>query len=107
MTSTPTYLGTLTNTSTFTPEVQTAAYALGPSQETLQAAIDAALAMDENAPTVSGEQADLLKNGFECAALVVKMLAKEPAPEEKLEVCPCPLRLSQLYLGCVLIDADG
>ena len=97
MTSTPTYLGTLTNTSTFTSEVQTAASALAPSQEPLQAAIDAALAMDETASTVSGEQADLLTNGFEYAALVVKMLAKEPAPEEKLEVRPCPSRIRDAF----------
>lgn len=90
MASTPTYLNTLTNTSTFTSEVQTAASTLARSQETLQAAIDAALAMDETASAVSGEQADVLKNGFEYAALVVIMLAKEPAPEEKLEVCPLP-----------------
>ena len=105
--TTSSYLNTLTNTSTFTPEVQNAASALAPSQQTLQAAIDAALDMDETASDVSSEQTDVLKNGFEYAALVVIMLAKEPEPEEKLEVCPCPLRLSQLYLGCVLIDADG
>lgn len=99
MTSTPTYLSTLTNTSTFTPEVQTAASALPPSQETLQAAIDAALVMDETASDISGEQANLLKNGFEYAALVVIMLAKEPAPEEKLEVCPRCTR-------DVVVDAD-
>lgn len=93
MTSTPTYLSTLTNTSTFTPEVQTAASALAPSQETLQATINAALAMDGAASAVSDEQADVLKNGFEYAALVVIMLAKDPAPEEKLEVCPLPLPL--------------
>ena len=92
MTSTPTYLSTLTNTSTFIPEVQTAASALAPSQETLQAAINAALAMDE-AAAVSDGQADVLKNGLEYAALAVIMLAKDPAPEEKLEVCPLPLPL--------------
>lgn len=80
------YLNTITNTSSFTPEVQNAAAALAPSKETLQAAIDAALAMDETAATLSGEQADLLKKGFEYATQVVKMLEKEPAPEEKLDV---------------------
>ena len=93
MTTTTTYLNTLTNTSTFTPEVQAAASALAPSQEALQAAIDAALAMDETASDVSGEQAELLKKGFEYAAMVVKMLKTEPVPEEKLDVCPCPLNL--------------
>lgn len=80
------YLNTITNTSSFTPEVQNAAAALAPSKETLQAAIDAALAMDETTATLSGEQAELLKKGFEYATQVVKMLEKEPAPEEKLDV---------------------
>ncbi|EYE97562.1 uncharacterized protein EURHEDRAFT_409784 [Aspergillus ruber CBS 135680] len=80
------YLNTITNTSSFTPEVQNAAAALAPSKETLQAAIDAALAMDETAATLSGEQAELLKKGFEYATQVVKMLEKEPAPEEKLDL---------------------
>ena len=80
------YLNTITNTSSFTPEVQNAAAALAPSKETLQAAIDAAQAMDETTATLSGEQAELLKKGFEYATQVVKMLEKEPAPEEKLDV---------------------
>ena len=46
----------------------------------------AALAMDETAATLSGEQTELLKKGFEYATQVVKMLEKEPAPEEKLDV---------------------
>jgi len=80
------YLDTLTNTAAFDPSVQNAAAALAPSKETLQSAIDAALAMDETAATLSGEQADVLKKGFEYATQVVKMLTKEPAPEEKLDV---------------------
>ncbi|ODM16556.1 hypothetical protein SI65_08063 [Aspergillus cristatus] len=80
------YLDTLTNTAAFDPSVQNAAAALAPSKETLQAAIDAALAMDETAATLSGEQAEVLKKGFEYATQVVKMLTKEPAPEEKLDL---------------------
>lgn len=80
------YIDTLTNTAAFDPSVQNAAAALAPSKETLQAAIDAALAMDETTATLSGEQAELLKKGFEYATQVVKMLTKEPAPEEKLDV---------------------
>lgn len=84
--STTAYLSTITNTSSFTPEVQNAASALAPAKDTLQAAIEAALAMGETETAVSGEQADLLKKGFEYATQVVKMLVSEPQPEEKLDV---------------------
>lgn len=84
--STPAYLSTITNVSSFTPEVQNSASALAPAKDTLQAAIEAALAMGETETAVSGEQADLFKKGFEYATQVVKMLVSEPQPEEKLDV---------------------
>lgn len=84
------YINTLNNASAFTPEVQSAASALAPSKDALQAAIDAAIAAPESDDTLTGEQADLLKKGFEYATQVVKMLDGEPATDEKLDVCLSP-----------------
>ncbi|KAK5685662.1 acyl-CoA-binding protein (ACBP)/diazepam binding inhibitor (DBI)/endozepine (EP) [Elasticomyces elasticus] len=80
------YINTLNNASAFTPEVQSAASALAPSKDALQAAIDAAIAAPESDDTLTGEQADLLKKGFEYATQVVKMLDGEPATDEKLDL---------------------
>lgn len=84
------YINTLNNASAFTPEVQSAASALAPSKDALQAAIDAAIAAPESDDTLTGDQADLLKKGFEYATQVVKMLDGEPATDEKLDVCLSP-----------------
>ena len=98
------YLNTLTNTSAFPLEVQSAASALAPSKDALHAAIDGAIAAPESENSLSGDHADLLERGFEYATQVVKMLAGEPAAEEKLDVrrscffCTCPLYL-YLYHG--------
>lgn len=80
------YLNTLTNTSAFPLEVQSAASALAPSKDALHAAIDGAIAAPETENSLSGDHADLLERGFEYATQVVKMLAGEPAAEEKLDV---------------------
>lgn len=84
------YLNTLNNASAFTPEVQSAASALAPSKDALQAAIDAAIAAPESEDSLSSEQADLLKKGFEYATQVVKMLGGEPGNDEKLDVSLAP-----------------
>lgn len=91
------YINTLSNASAFTPEVQSAASALAPSKDALQAAIDTAIAAPESEDTLTGEQADLLKKGFEYATQVVKMLGGDPNTDEKLDVSPSFLHGSGIY----------
>ncbi|BCR96426.1 uncharacterized protein AKAW2_21366A [Aspergillus luchuensis] len=65
----------------FTPEVQAAAAKVDSSA--FSDAIKAVLGGDDTA-TVEGEQAVALKNAFEFAVAVVKMLKSEPGNEDKL-----------------------
>ncbi|PWY84679.1 acyl-CoA binding protein [Aspergillus sclerotioniger CBS 115572] len=74
-------LSTAQSGAKFTAEVQTAANKIDTSA--LSAAIEIVLAGDDNA-SVEGEQAAALKNGFEFATELVKMLVSEPGTEEKL-----------------------
>lgn len=67
----------------FTPEVQAAAAKVDSSA--FSDAIKAVLGGDDTA-TVEGEQAVALKNAFEFAVAVVKMLKSEPGNEDKLAV---------------------
>lgn len=71
----------------FTPALQSAAASI--DKAALQAALDAVLAGGDDA-TAAGNDA-VLKAGFEFATELVKMLEKEPGPEEKLGVCPFSL----------------
>lgn len=80
------YLNTLSNASAFPPDVQSAASALAPSKDALTAAIDAAIAAPDGEDTLTGDKAGLLAKGFEYATQVVKLLAGDPAAEEKLDV---------------------
>ncbi|EAL93401.1 acyl-CoA-binding domain-containing protein [Aspergillus fumigatus Af293] len=64
----------------FTPALQSAAASI--DKAALQAALDAVLAGGDDA-TAAGNDA-VLKAGFEFATELVKMLEKEPGPEEKL-----------------------
>lgn len=68
----------------FTPALQSSAASI--DKAALQAALDAVLAAGDDA-TAAGNDA-VLKAGFEFATELVKMLEKEPGPEEKLGVWP-------------------
>lgn len=80
------YLNTLSNASAFPPDVQSAASALAPSKDALTAAIDAAIAAPDGEDTLTDDKAGLLAKGIEYATQVVKLLAGDPAAEEKLDV---------------------
>ena len=79
----------------FTPEVQAAAAKVDSSA--FFAAIETVLGGDDTA-TVEGELAVALKNAFEFAVAVVKMLNSEPGNEDKLAVSTSPKPLPPLHL---------
>lgn len=85
----------------FTPEVQAAAAKVDSSA--FFAAIETVLGGDDTT-SVDGELAVALKNAFEFAVAVVKMLNSEPGNEDKLAVSISPKPLPPSIYGSISLE---
>ncbi|KAL4917279.1 acyl CoA binding protein-domain-containing protein [Aspergillus aurantiobrunneus] len=79
-----TALSTAQSKEKFSAEVQSAAGKV--NGDALKPAVEAVLAGGDDASVSDADQSTALKNGFEFASELVKMLLKEPGNDEKLKL---------------------
>lgn len=76
-------------------DLKTLATPLQDKKDALNAAVDAALELPGTSTLQDEEQAKLLREGFEFATKLIRLLAKQPGRTELLEV-----RFVFLFSGC-------